>query len=86
MSEVKFTTRPVIYISIRGQDTGQGTYREDGGLVNQFLAFLNKEKITAAVRLGGSGRGKYDGFFVKRDAAKIERWLKEQGANWFSDL
>ena len=53
---------------------------DDKGFVKRLLLFMIDNEIYTAIRGGFSGGGMYCGFHTAEDAAKIEAWLREQGA------
>ena len=88
MPKVTFTMTEVVWIKIKGEkvehtpEAGKPYLNicpNDGGLVRRFMDFQEKETIFPVSHLSCGG-GQFEGLFTAEDAAKIEAWLEEQGA------
>ena len=76
---VTFSSRPVIWISVRGEGGGAGILPKDGGLTRHFSEWRQELDIIPAV-FGGAGPGFYSAGFAPADAERVIAWLREQGA------
>ncbi len=79
--KMTFSARPVVCVQVSTKKKAAfPKVADDGGFVHRLLQFIIDNKIFPAIRAGFSGGGMYCGYFEAEDAAKIEAWLREQGA------
>ena len=71
MPRVTFTTKSMVCVHVKCTDRK----------VRALLRFLEETRIFPLTKMPGAcGGGEYFSFFTAEDAARIEAWLIEQGA------